>query len=89
MKSWITANKEKLPAFNGKRDNWLKAKRKLTAYLDQIKDEQGIPIYFVICNPEQEDKYCEDNGEVGKNIYEAPFKGQINENDSFQVLQIL
>jgi hypothetical protein len=73
--------------FNNKRDNWLKA-RHVTAYLNQIKYEQGMPLYYIICDPEQEDKYCEDNGEVG-NMYEAPFKGQNYENYSFQVMQIL
>jgi hypothetical protein len=84
-----TTTKEKLTTFNGKRDNWLKAKRELTAYLNQIKNTQGIPIYYVIRDPEEEERYRESNGEIGKKIYEAPFKGRIYENDAFQVLQIL
>lgn len=84
-----TTTKEKLTLFNGKRENWLRAKRELTAHLNQIKNEQGVPIYYVIRDPDQEDKYREDNGDIGKIIYEAPFKGRIYANDSFQVLQIL
>jgi Reverse transcriptase (RNA-dependent DNA polymerase) len=81
--------KEKLPSFNGKRENWLKSKRELTAYLNQIKNEQGVPLYYVIRDPDQEEKYRADNGDIGKRIYEAPFKGRIYESDSFQVIQIL
>ena len=83
------ATKEKLTIFNGKRDNWLKAKRELTAHLNQIKNESGIPIYYVVRDPDEEEKYRADNGEIGRSIYNAPFVGRIYENDSFQVLQIL
>jgi hypothetical protein len=84
-----TVSKEKLSTFNGKRENWLKAKRELTAYLNQIKNEMGVPIYYVVRDPDQEEKYREDNGEIGKKIYEAPFRGRVYETDAFQVLQIL
>jgi hypothetical protein len=52
-----STTKEKLNSFKGKRENWLKSKRELTAYLNQIKNEQGIPVYYVIRDPEQEEKY--------------------------------
>jgi hypothetical protein len=81
--------KDKLNTFNGKRENWLKAKRELTAHLNQIRNEVGVPIYYVIRDPDEEDKYREDNGEIGKRIYEAPFRGRIYSQDAFKVLQIL
>jgi hypothetical protein len=43
-----TVMKEKLRTFNGSGNQWLRSKRKLTAYLNQIMNEQGIPIYYVI-----------------------------------------
>jgi hypothetical protein len=49
----ITAVKEKLNTFNGKRESWSKANRELTAHLNQIKNEVGIPIYYIIQDPEQ------------------------------------
>ena len=66
--------KDKVSVFSGKRSDWLNAKRELIAYLNQIKNRHGIPIYYVIRDPDEEDKYREDNGEVGKSIYEAPLK---------------
>jgi hypothetical protein len=84
-----STTKEKLAVFNGKRENWTKAKRELTAHLNQTKNEVGIPIYYVIRDPDQEERYRADNGELGRKIYEAPFRGRIYEADAFQVLQIL
>ena len=81
--------KDKLSIFSGKRGDWLNAKRKLTAYLNQIKNAQGVPIYYVIRDPEEEEKYREDNGDIGKSIYEAPPRGRIYEADAFTVMQIL
>jgi hypothetical protein len=59
------------------------------AYLNQIKNEVGVPIYSVIRDPNLEEQFRPDNGEIGHRIYEAKFKGRIYENDAFQVLQIL
>jgi asparagine N-glycosylation enzyme membrane subunit Stt3 len=61
----------------------------LTSHLNQVKNEVGIPIYYVIGDPEQEDRYRADNGELGRRIYDAPFRGRMYETDAFQVLQII
>jgi hypothetical protein len=61
-----TAAREKLATFNGKRENWLNAKRELIAHLNQIKNKIGIPLYYVIRDPEEEQKYREDNGDIGR-----------------------
>jgi hypothetical protein len=71
------AGKDKLRNFNGSRDLWPKGKRELTAHLNQIKNELGIPVYYVICDMDDEQQYRNDNGEIGKKIYEAPFKGRV------------
>jgi hypothetical protein len=84
-----TATREKLSTFNGKRENWGRAKRELIAYLNQIKNDNGVPLYYVIRDPDLEDQYRNDNGEIGRKIYEAPFMGRIYSQDAFKVLQIL
>jgi hypothetical protein len=84
-----TSSKEKLNVWNGRRETWHKSRRELMAYLNQIKNEVGVPIYYVIRDPHLEQQFRDDNGEIGRRIYEAEFKGQIYENDAFQVLQIL
>jgi hypothetical protein len=80
--------KEKLRYFNGDRALWLKSKRYLTAYLNQILNENGIPVYYVIRDKDNEEQYWAHNGEIGKKMYDAQHKGRIYENDAFQVLQI-
>jgi hypothetical protein len=85
----VTVAKEKLRTFNGSCSQWLRSKRELTAYLNQIVNEQGILIYYVIWDRNDEEEYRRDNGELGRHIYDAPFEGHIYENDAFQVLQIL
>jgi hypothetical protein len=82
-------SKEKLRNFNGKRENWLNAKRDLTAYLNQILNENGVPIYYVIRDPVEQEEYRNNNGEVGNKIYDAPFQGRVYNDDAFKVLQIL
>jgi hypothetical protein len=81
--------KEKLSIFNGNRENWHCSKRDLTVYLNQIKNNSGLPIYYVIRDPEQEERYRADNGDLGQRIYEAPFRGRTYKADAFQVLQTL
>jgi hypothetical protein len=81
--------KEKLRTFNGKHENWLNSKRELTAYLNQITNTDGVPIYYVIRDLENEEEYRNSNGELGNRIYDAPFRGQTYDEDAFKVLQIL
>ena len=84
-----SAGKEKLRNFNGKMEHWLGAKRELTAYLNQILNENGVPIYYVIRDTEDEEEYREHNGDMGNRIYDAPYLGRIYNDDAFKVLQIL
>jgi hypothetical protein len=81
--------KDKLRNFNGNRDSWPKGKRELTAHLNQIKNELGIPVYYVIRDMDDEQQYRNDNGDIGRRIYDAPFEGRVYESDAFLVLQIL
>ena len=37
-------DKVKLPSFNGKAEQWNKSKRKLTAYLNQMRNTRNVPI---------------------------------------------
>jgi hypothetical protein len=71
-----TSSKEKLRVFNGKNENWLNAKRELSAYLNQIVNNDGVPLYYVIRDPTQENEYRTSNGELGNRIYDAPFRGR-------------
>ena len=54
-----SGNKEKLVSFNGKAEMWEKSKRLLLAYLNQIKGTNGVPLYYVIRDPEMESTYIE------------------------------
>ena len=81
--------KEKLTSFNGKAESWGKSKRLLTAYLNQIKGVNGIPLYYVIRDPELELTYRNDNGVIGEMIYDAEHRGRAYEQDAFRVMQIL
>ena len=42
-----SSTKEKLRTFNDKCELWLNAKCELTAYLNQILNEDGVPISFI------------------------------------------
>jgi quinol monooxygenase YgiN len=53
--------REKLNTFNGKREQRMKVKRNLTAYLNQIRNDNGVPLYYVIRDPELEDQYRNNN----------------------------
>ena len=85
----VSSSKEKLRSFNGKRENWTNSKRELTAYLNQLHNEAGVPLYYVIRDPDNEEEYRLHNGETGNKIYDAPFIGRIYDDDAFRVLQIL
>jgi hypothetical protein len=66
--------KEKLRIFNGKRENWHRSKRGLKAYCNQINYNAGDPIFYMIRDPEQEERYRAYNGDLGRRIYEARTK---------------
>jgi hypothetical protein len=78
----MLVTKEKLNVWNGRRETWPKSKHKLMAYHNQIKNKRGIPLYYAIRNPNLEDQYRADSGEIGKRICEAQYKGRVYENDA-------
>ena len=81
--------KTKLTKFNGRAEKWNQSKRELVAYLNQIKNNRGIPIYYVVRDPDLETEYRNEHGKIGELIYDARYQGRDYENDSFRVLQIL
>ena len=58
----------------------------LMVYLNQIKEVSGIPLYYVLRDPEMEDAYRSKNDTVENLIYDAEFKGRAYEQDSFKVM---
>jgi Reverse transcriptase (RNA-dependent DNA polymerase) len=84
-----TTKSDKVPRFNGKREHWIRAKRDLFAYLNQLKSASGIPLYYVLRDPAQEDQYRNDLGELGNMIYDAPLQGKKYTADAWEVLQVL
>ena len=61
----------------------------MTAYLNQIKGVNGIPLYYVIRDPELELTYRNDDGVIGEMIYDAEHRSCAYEQDAFRVMQIL
>jgi ABC-type molybdate transport system ATPase subunit len=43
----------------------MNSKRELTAYLNQIHNEEGVPIYYVSRDYENEEEYRANNGRMG------------------------
>lgn len=68
---------------------WDKSKRLLISYLNQTKNSAGVPLYYIIRDPDLKDKYRADNGTIGDKIYNVELKGIIYEKDAFKVMQIL
>ena len=68
---------------------WDNSKRLLISYLNQTKNSAGVPLYYIIRDPDLKDKYRADNGTIGDKIYNVELKGIIYEKDAFKVMQIL
>jgi hypothetical protein len=79
-----STTKEKLRTYNGKDEHWLNSNRELTAYLNQIHNNDGVPIYYVIRDPDNEEEYRTINDELGNRIYDAPFRGRTYEEEAFK-----
>ena len=79
----------KLSKFDGKTENWEDNKRNLIARLNQTKNTDGTPLYYIIRDEDEEDHYCREHGEVGRKIYDAVMHGWQYDQDAFKVLQIL
>ena len=59
------------------------------AHLNQFLGMNGIPLYYVIRDPELEMTYRTENGVIGEKIYDAEHRGRAYEQDSFRVMHIL
>ena len=51
--------------FDGKRDRWENSKREFLAHLQQCKGANGIPLYYVIRDPELEEEFRREYGNIG------------------------
>ena len=79
----------KLSVFDGKPENWEDSKRNLIAKLNQMKNSEGVPLYYVIRSDDEEENYRKEHGEIGNKIYDAVHFGRQYDQDAFKVLQIL
>lgn len=75
--------------FDGKQQNWMTAKNRFVAKLNQMKNGEGLPLYYVIRESDQEDEYRTQHGEMGNRVYDAPLQGNVYKRDAFRVLQML
>ena len=57
--------------------------------INQIKGIDGIPLYYVIRDPEMETTYQTENRTIGGRIFDAEHRGRAYEQDAFRVMQIL
>ena len=65
----------KAERFDGKHANWKEAKNSFVAQLTQIKNPQGISLYYVIREENREEEFRHQYGILGARIYDAPLKG--------------
>eukprot|EP00934_Nitzschia_sp_Nitz4_P002319 Nitzschia sp. Nitz4//scaffold471_size5685//193//5616//NITZ4_009210-RA/size5685-processed-gene-0.1-mRNA-1//1//CDS//3329552692//2319//frame0 len=75
--------------FNGKPAQWEDCKRSFVSRMNQIKNDDGVPLYYVIRDPLEEEDFRTKYGIIGTKIYDAPLKGPRYQTDSFRVLQML
>ena len=66
-----TSSKEKLAKFSGKAQHWEQSKRALIAHLNQIRNDKGVPLYFIVRDGSLEETYRSQNGKIGAMIYDA------------------
>ena len=83
------SSKEFSKKFNGKSNEWDSSKKELEAYLNTRKNTQGIPLYYVIRDPNKEQQYRINHGRLGALIYDAQFTGEQYETDDYEILSIL
>ena len=88
-KSTVQADiKDEIVTFNGKISTWKRAKRKFEAGLTQFKNENGIPISYVICD-DTERAGAVAAGGFAAQLYDAPMVGPTFLQDNFRVYQLL
>lgn len=76
-----------LKRFSGKPEHWQEAKTGLITHLNMMRNDNGIPLYYVIRDPEDEKLYRQND--TGIKIYDAIQEGRGFQDDSFQVAQVL
>ena len=42
-----TSSKDRLAKFSGKAQHWEQSKRALIAHLNQIRNDKGVPVYYI------------------------------------------
>ena len=80
--------KDGIGTFNGKISTWKRAKRKFEAGLAQLKNENGIPLAYVIRDDAERDTAIVAGG-FGMQIYDAPLSGPTFLQDNYRVYQSL
>jgi hypothetical protein len=80
--------KDGIGTFNGKISNWKRSKRKFEAGLAQLKNENGIPLSYVIRDDEEREAAIAAGGFAAQ-LYEAPMSGPTFLQDNFRVYQNL
>ena len=86
-KSEATSTTIDVGKFDGNDAGWLKEKDKFIAKLFQMKNKDGIPIYYVIRDLKDEAKIRTQFGDIGDRIYDAPHTGERFHEDSLTLLQ--
>lgn len=80
--------KDGIGTFNGKISNWKRSKRKFEAGLAQLKNENGIPLSYVIRDDGEREAAITAGGFAAQ-LYEAPMSGPTFLQDNFRVYQTL
>ena len=80
--------KDGIGSFNGKLGTWKRAKRKFEAGLAQFKNENGVPLSYVIRDDSERDATVATGG-YAATLYDPPFIGPTFVADNFRVYQLL
>ena len=80
--------KDGIGTFNGKISTWKRAKRKFEAGLAQLKNENGIPLAYVI-RDDAERAAAIAAGGFGMQVFDAPLSGPTFLQDDYRVYQSL
>ena len=78
--------KDGIGTFNGKINTWKRAKRKFEAGLVQLKNENGIPLSYVIRDDEERDAAIAAGG-LAAQLYDAPMSGPTFLQDNYRLYQ--
>lgn len=83
-----TDTKDGIGMFNGKIGTWKRAKRKFEAGLAQFKNENGVPLSYMI-RDDFERAATVESGAYAATLYDPPFIGPTFVADNFRVYQNL